>query len=196
MRGPSVSLGQLYEKQPVTKGGRSQGMTVWRERVEKSILIATLDDVSAEINGRAKNASIEVYAFLPPDNRIREFSFVRSHLEYVLHIKLFGEKPTLTFLSRPGDYLPRNPFLRSFYKLRSLARTRIKMEFSQVISDESPSREEVEGWFVYLLSGLKKRFRPKLTARPVIGSGRENELLAIPSEKEEVEPEPSLFPSK
>ena len=114
------------------------------------------------------------------------FSFHRSDFEYILQIELWGEKPTLTFLSRRGDDLPTSPSVRFFYNLRHLLQGGTKIKFSKLVRDESPSRNEVEGWFIYLLSGLDRRFRPLPRSHPVVGSGRRDEQRSFPVRMEEL----------
>jgi hypothetical protein len=177
---------QFLEQPVTTRSDQAARMAVCRARVEKSSLITTLDDICAEINGHAKKAIITVQDYLPPEHLIRVFSFHRSDFEFILQIELWGEKPTLTFLSRRGDDLPTNPSVRFFYELRYLLQGGTKIKFSQLVRDESLSREEVEGWFIYLLSGLDRRFRPQPRSGSVVRSGRRDEQRSFRVRMEEL----------
>jgi hypothetical protein len=132
-----------------------------RERVEPSTLIELAALVCSEINARAGTLVIEGQSYLPPQTLMRSFVFINGTSEYEMQIGVLGRTPVLTFLERHWRDLSRNPFIRVLYDLGALQALVVRTRFCCLINAQRVTREEVEKWFSYLLSGLRSDSEPR-----------------------------------
>jgi hypothetical protein len=145
-----------------------------RERLEQSKLIEFVELICSDINVRANELVVESQSYLPPQGILRSFVFVSGNAEYVMQIRLRMSRPVVSFFARKWRDSSPNPCVRLLYRLGALGPVRMRFKFTCSIDQERLTRDEVERWFGYLLSGLGHKFRPNKPS----GSG----LRSSPSE--------------
>jgi hypothetical protein len=131
-----------------------------RERLEQSKLIELAGAICSDINVRAGELIVESQSYLPPQAILRSFVFVSGSAEHVMRIKLGISGPVVSFFTRKWRDSSPNPCVRLLYRLGALESVRVRFKFTRSIDEDRLTREEMETWFRYLLSGLRPKFRP------------------------------------
>jgi hypothetical protein len=131
-----------------------------REQLERSGLLKTAQDVCDSINKKAGGLVIDSHSYLPPQPIVCAFIVANGDIEYVMQISVRHSKALLVFLKRKWRDGPSYDLVRWLSGLfrRSNAGPRIRLE--REILAEAVSSTEIESWFAYLVSGLKRRLSP------------------------------------
>jgi hypothetical protein len=136
--------------------GRSQA----RERIEQSKLIELVESICSEINMEAGELRVESLSYLPPQAILRSFVVVSGNADYEKQIELRSLEPVVTFLARKWRDSSRNPCVVLLCWLGALKPAGVRREFACAVDENGLTRDDVEKWFRYLLSGLGRKFRP------------------------------------
>jgi hypothetical protein len=132
-----------------------------RKRLEQSGLLDLVDRTCAAFNREAGETVIEGHAYLPPEQMIRTFTFVKGRTEYVMRLDAWERHPALIFLVRKWHDAASNRFFRWIYRMIFREPLRVDVKLAGEI-EEAVSENEVRRWFFYLLSGLSRSYTPPL----------------------------------
>jgi hypothetical protein len=116
--------------------------------------------VCDNINKKAGGLVIDSHSYLPPQPIVCAFIVANGNIDYVMQISVRHSKPLLVFLKRKwrdGPSYDVVSWVSSLFR-RSNAGPRIRLE--REIVPEAVSSSEIENWFAFLVSGLKRRFSP------------------------------------
>jgi hypothetical protein len=160
MNNEHKSTNDFLEEQQRKSKSHQAAQAEARTLIEQSKLVETLDDVCAEINGKAHDVVVDAQSYFPPVHRVRTFSFAKGSVEFVMQIELWDSKPTLKFMSRHWRDISSNPLVRWAYHLAHLDPVAVSTKFSALVDEDNLIRSDVEQWFCFLLSGLNHKFAP------------------------------------
>jgi len=128
----------------------------FRDQLEKSEFLKMMQRTCHLINTEARGLVINAQAYLPPGVRVRTFSFLRGNNKHVMQVELVGAKTVVAFLTQRK----RGVLSRISWMYGSSRAAQGKVKLVSVIRPEEVTEENVEGWFIYLLSGLDPAFMP------------------------------------
>jgi hypothetical protein len=112
-------------------------------------------DILSKINMGAGELRVESLSYLPPHAILRSFVVVSGNADYVMQIEFQSLEPGVTFLARKWrDSSP------NLLWLGALKPAGVRCKFARSVDGSCLTRDEVEKWFRYLLSGLRRKFRP------------------------------------
>lgn len=131
-----------------------------REDVEKSELLKAMQEVCDEINKTAGTLVIDSHSYLPPQTIVRAFIVTKGSRDYVMQISLGDSGPKLVFLTQKWRTHPFVRWVRDLFHLPMKPRISLERRFLP----ENVTRSDLESWFAYLVSGLKRR--PPSLSRP------------------------------
>jgi hypothetical protein len=158
-----VSLHDFLKEQHLTRNESDFTRLQARERLRKSQLLQTMQDVCAAINRETGRVIVEEHHYLPPEPVVSSFTFVKGETEYLMRLELWGTSPALVFISRKWrDFSTKIDFFRWIYRITELEPVTMSVRFSCQLEKEEVSEQEVQRWFVYLLSGLRRSYIPSL----------------------------------
>ena len=124
--------------------------------IDRASLLERVCDVCQEINSGAREGVVYGRMFARPYPMAFRVGFVRGDTEFLMSLAMLDEIPTLVFSWRREYQWKKSllPWLR-----HSAARKEYPV-FEREIDPSSVSDAEIQRWFTYLLSGLRRRFKP------------------------------------
>lgn len=156
----------MLEERGLIEPGTRINILSLREQLEKSDFLESLEQVSAEINARAGKLVVEVQSYMPPEPLVRSFTFKKGDADYVMQVELWEAYPTLVFLTRQWrGILPFRYFgwlLRLFGSDGLVVHVNLRATFPP----QDVTREDIEKWLMYLLSGFDRSLLPPVPALP------------------------------
>ncbi|MGO8814365.1 MAG: hypothetical protein ACLQVG_06805 [Terriglobia bacterium] len=130
--------------------------------IDRTSLIERVYGACQAINSCAQNGLLYGKMFARPHAIAFRVGFVRGDIEYLMSLTMSGGRPTLLFSSRKEYQWKKSvlPFFRHSMNRRESFICR------RGINPATVSDGEIQKWFIYLLSGLKRSFRPKENPSP------------------------------
>jgi hypothetical protein len=130
-----------------------------REKIEKSELLRRMQEVCDEINKKAGTLVIDSHSYLPPQPILRAFIVTKGSRDYVMQISLSHSEPRLVFLRQSWRNNAFVCWVRELLRIPLKPRISLERRFQP----EDVTRSDVESWFAYLVSGLKRRLTPQVS---------------------------------
>jgi hypothetical protein len=143
--------------------------TSWKQ-IEASHLQDRIGRIAAEINETAGYHLLESLYFLPPQRNVLRVRFDRNPTRCHMEVVIRGGDIFLKFSSSR-----RSGFGWDRYLPQDLLKRGSALVWQDIIQPAEISDDHIQGWIIYLLSGLSKEFRPDVF-QP---SGANSELNAI-----------------
>jgi hypothetical protein len=137
--------------------------TEFRGRLEHSALLEMMMDVTNQINNETEMLLIEVQSHVPPVAIVSSFCFKRDCDECLLQLEIWDARIVVAFLklSWPKEISPES--FGWIYRRLVPEEPTIDVKFKAVVQSENVTKEIVEEWFAYLISGFERKFRPSET---------------------------------
>lgn len=155
-----VSIREFLEDMHLVHKDDASFLDDARKQLEKSQLMEFMESICAEINREAGMMLVERQSYLPPEALVRSFTFTKGREEFVMQVEVWGPKPTLVFFRRMWREIPSNVLLRWVYDAARVESVVTEIKFASQIEHLNVATSEVERWFFYLLSGLRRAFAP------------------------------------
>lgn len=155
------SLREFMEDQNLLQKDPALPLEDHRRAFESSPLIKDMESTAGLINEAAGSLLIDVQSFLWPEPLIRSFSHSKKSEEYVMQVELWDGRPTLTFVVRKARETVLSRFLPwVITHWLGLHEIEVIVKSSTVLGVDLVTSRDVEGWFVYLLSGFDRSLLP------------------------------------
>ena len=130
--------------------------------IDRTSLLERIYGTCHAINSCAQDGLLYGQMFARPHAIAFRVGFVRGDVEYLMSLAMWGGRPTLLFSSRK-DYQWKKGVLPFF---RHSVNRRENYICRREINPATVSDGEIQKWFIYLLSGLKRSFRPSENPSP------------------------------
>jgi hypothetical protein len=134
----------------------------YRLMMDRSSLIERVYGTCRDINSCACEGIIYGEMFARPHAIAIRVGFIRGDIEYLMSLGMLDGRPTLLFSSR-REYQWKKSVLGRF---RHSMNTRENLICKLAINPSTVSDAEIQQWFTYLLSGLKRSFKPAEAISP------------------------------
>jgi hypothetical protein len=131
-----------------------------RRELEESKLFAMMQETCGAINKEAGRLIVEVQHYMAPQPVLTSFLVSRGHTEYLMRLELQRGQPSLVFFTQRWRTNLVGRLLR--FCLPFLGLIAVQRRFSCKLSVEAVTKQEVEAWFAYLLSGLRRAQLPRI----------------------------------
>lgn len=128
----------------------------WK-RIEAAHLQDRIAKIASEINETAGYHLLESLYFLPPQKNVLRVRFDRNPSKHHMELVIRGGDVFLKFSSSR-----RAPYGWERYIPAELLRTRSTLVWQDIIRPDDVTDDHIQGWLIYLLSGLSKEFRPDI----------------------------------
>jgi|HubBroStandDraft_4_1064222.scaffolds.fasta_scaffold21891_2 hypothetical protein len=173
------SLWQFLENH-IAERDNGRYLAVFRDQLNQSELMVTMDRVADAVNEKAGGLLIDVQSYLPPEALVRSFCFRKDDRDYLLQLESWGPKPTVVFLTRKWRSLLFSNSLGWIYRLLRVEEYVIDVKYSSLFRAEQIAEADVEKWFTYLISGFDRAFAPSIPQDDVIPSTQQLRERAEP----------------
>jgi len=151
-----VTLWNFLEEQHLTHRVGAQELARVRLLLESSPLPDRLRETAGEINRKVGSVVIEAHTYLPPEQLVCSFTYVKGNVEHIMQLEVNGAKPSLVFLIRKWRTGFSSRIIDWTYNFFDARASSIQIKSISTIDPESISKEETESWFIYLLSGMRR----------------------------------------
>jgi hypothetical protein len=128
--------------------------------VERSRFVEILDEVCLQINYTAGTTMVEKRSYPPPEALIRSFICADGKCEYGMQIEVWGQGVALSFYAQKWRGAARRPLVRWLCRFVNIEPAIVNFKTIRLIEHQRLTREQIENWFHYLLSGLSHEFIP------------------------------------
>jgi hypothetical protein len=155
-----LSLKDFLQQRHLTQKNSGFPLAQMRQRIEKSQLLRTMQEICAAINTEAGTVIVDEHHYLPPEPVVSSFAFAKDQTEYVMRLELWGPRPSLLFMTRKWRDASSNRLCRWVYRLAEVEPLSVTFKFSCELQEEDASEEEIKRCFYYLLSGLSRSYTP------------------------------------
>jgi hypothetical protein len=156
------SLKDFLQQRRLTRKNNGLPLAQRRQRLEKSQLLRTMQDICAAINTEAGTVIVDEHHYLPPEPVVSSFAFSKGQMEYVICLQLWAPRPSLAFS-------------RWVYLLAEAEPLSVNFKFSCELQEEDVSDEEIKQCFYCLLSGLSRSYSPAFRPSKDFAKGRGRE---------------------
>jgi hypothetical protein len=140
------------------------------EQIEATHLQDRIARVASEINETAGYHLLESLYFLPPQKNVLRVRFERNPSKHHMEIVIRGNDVFVKFSSSR-----RRSFGFDRYLPGDLFRKSSNLVWQDIIHPTEVSDDHIQGWLIYLLSGLSKEYRPDV----FLASNSGSELSAM-----------------
>jgi hypothetical protein len=132
----------------------------FRGGLENSTLLEMMMAVTNQINNETEMLLIEVQSHTPPAVVVSSFCFKRDCDECLLQLEVWDANLVVVFLTRswPKETSPES--FGWFYRHLVHEKPTADVKVRTVVHPEDVTRENVEEWFAYLISGFERKFMP------------------------------------
>lgn len=138
------------------------------EEIEAAHLQDRIARLASEINETAGYHLLESLYFLPPQKNVLRVRFERTPTKHHMEIYIRGGDVFVKFsTSRRGSW--------NRYIPGDLLRRGSALVWQDIVHPTEVSDDHIQGWLIYLLSGLSKEFRPDV----FLASNSGSELSAL-----------------
>ncbi|HMI53570.1 MAG TPA: hypothetical protein VK525_18795 [Candidatus Saccharimonadales bacterium] len=156
-------LWDFLEEQHLTRRIDAPELARVRSLLESSPVPDMLRETAGEINRKVGSVVIEAHTYLPPEQLVCSFTYVKGNVEHIMQLEVNGAKPSLVFLTRKWRTGFSSRIIDWTYRFFDAGMSSIQVKSVSTIDLESVSKEETESWFIYLLSGMRRGdFPPSL----------------------------------
>lgn len=128
----------------------------WK-RIEAVRLQDRIGKIASEINETAGYHLLESLYFLPPQKNVLRVRFERNPSKHHMELVIRSGDVFLKFSSSR-----RAPYGWERYIPAELLRSRSTLVWQDIIHPPDVTDDHIQGWLIYLLSGLSKEFRPDI----------------------------------
>jgi hypothetical protein len=156
----SASLEQFLRERQLIPVDDTYAIDQARKRVERSGLVGMMQETCAAINEMVGRSIVDAHSFLPPEAILCCFIFVEDGAEYLMRLELQGEIPTLVFAERIWRDTVTNDFVRWAHRLAEIEPITINVKLVHEFKDLRISAEQVQQWFMYVISGFDRSHIP------------------------------------
>jgi hypothetical protein len=172
-----VSLMEFMENQNLVQKEPALPLEDLRKEIEAGALLKDLERTAGVINQAAGSLLIDVQSYLWPEPLIRSFSVQKKREEFVMQLELWDGRPALTFILRKARETLLSRFLPwVITHWLGLHEIEVAVKSSSVLNVDLVTSRDIEGWFIYLLSGFDRSLLPTV---PGPGKdGRSSEVAA------------------
>jgi hypothetical protein len=138
-----------------------------RRETENGALVCEIEGTAKVVKQAAGALMVDMHSFLWPEPLVRSFPVQKGREEHRMQLELWNEKLILRFLTHWAHgtimacYLP-----RVLAHWMGLHEVEVTMNWAACVSPERVHAREVEGWFVYLLSGFDRAMKPTFSSEP------------------------------
>ena len=140
------------------------------EQIEATHLQDRIARLASEINETAGYHLLESLYFLPPQKHVLRVRFERNPSKHHMEIVIRGDDVFVKFSSSR-----RSSFGWDRYLPGDLLRRGSTLMWQEIIHPTDVTDDHIQGWLIYLLSGLNKEFRPDV----FLASNSGSELSAL-----------------
>lgn len=130
--------------------------------MDRSSLVERVYETCHAINSCAREGIIYGEMFTRPHAIAIRVGFIRGDIEYLMSLAMLEGRPTLLFSSRK-EHLWNKSVLRRF---RHSLKRKENIICKHVINPSKVSDADIQQWFTYLLSGLRRSFKPAEATAP------------------------------
>lgn len=168
------SLMEFMEKQNLVQKEPSKPLEDLRKEIEAGSLLKDMERTAGVINQAAGSLLIDAQSYLWPEPLIRSFSVQKKREEYVMQLELWEGQPALTFLLRKARETLLSRFLPwVITHWLGLHEIEVIIKSSSALNADLVTSRDIEGWFIYLLSGFDRSLLPTVPGPGTDGRGSE-----------------------
>jgi len=128
-----------------------------RDQLERSGLVERVRQVVVEINGAAGHDILEFLGFQPRQRSVVRITYRSAKVYFAMHIAVRMGGPVVMFYSKSRFFKGFKRYFRGHMWTSDQA-----MEFEQEFRPHEITEDDIRAWFSFLLSGFRKRFRPRI----------------------------------
>lgn len=151
-----ATLWNFLDEQHLTQRISAHEIAQVRELLESSPLPDTLRETAGEINRKVGSVVIEAHTYLPPEQLVCTFTYIKGNVEYIMQLEVHGAKPSLVFVTRKWRTGFSSRIIDWTYSLFDADMSSIQIKSITDIDPEAITKEDTESWFIYLLSGMRR----------------------------------------
>jgi hypothetical protein len=130
----------------------------YSEILAKSLLVEKMHAKHDAINAEAGQNLLYEELYLQPNRCIRRYDFERGGIDYHMSLSILRHGPTVIFSS----FKSRNWIERLTHPNgRQTGERRVSDQYELLIDPPAVSNADLEHWFTYLRSGLRRTLKPE-----------------------------------
>jgi len=151
-----ATLWDFLDEQHLTQRISTHEIARVRALIVNSPLADMLRETAGEINRKVDSVVIEAHTYLPPEQLVCTFTYIKGNVEHIMQLEVRGAKPCLVFVTRKWRTGFSSRIIDWAYSLFDADMSSIQIKSITTIDPVAVTKEDTESWFIYLLSGMRR----------------------------------------